>query len=137
MLFRSDANSIFEQTVTRQENGKLTREDYIKQIKFVANYVRTNKSNLDEADENFLEVHDAISDTIKNYGKYMRQMKSNAIKEVQQERLNDFEARAKKLGLMSFKEFINSDASKINSRRARNNRILDDFKKILKDNSSL
>ena len=132
-----DANSIFEQTVTRQENGKLTREDYIKQIKFVADYVRTNKSSLDEADENFLEVHDAMSDSIENYGKYMRQMKSNAIKEVQQKRLDDFEARAKKLGLMSFKEFINSDASKINSRRARNNRILDDFKKILKDDSSL
>ena len=132
-----DANSIFEQTVTRQENGKLTREDYIKQIKFVADYVRTNKSTLDEADENFLEVHDAMSDSIENYGKYMRQMKSNAIKEVQQKRLDDFEARAKKLGLMSFKEFINSDASKINSRRARNNRILDDFKKILKDDSSL
>ena len=132
-----DANSIFEQTVTRQENGKLTREDYIKQIKFVADYVRTNKSSLDEADENFLEVHDAMSDSIENYGKYMRQMKSNAIKEVQQKRLDDFEARAKKLGLMSFKEFINSDASKINSRRARNNRILDDFKNILKDDSSL
>lgn len=132
-----DANATFEQTVTRQENGKLTREDYIKQIKFVADYVRTNKSTLDEADENFLEVHDAMSDSIENYGKYMRQMKSNAIKEVQQKRLADFEARAKKLGLMSFKEFINSDASKINSRRARNNRILDDFKTILKDNSSL
>lgn len=132
-----DANIAFEQTVTRQENGKLTREDYIKQIKFVADYVRTNKSSLDEADENFLEVHDAMSDSIENYGKYMRQMKSNAIKEVQQKRLDDFEARAKKLGLMSFKEFINSDASKINSRRARNNRILDDFKKILKDDSSL
>lgn len=132
-----DANATFEQTVTRQENGKLTREDYIKQIKFVADYVRTNKSTLDEADENFLEVHDAMSDSIENYGKYMRQMKSNAIKEVQQKRLDDFEARAKKLGLMSFKEFINSDASKINSRRARNNRILDDFKKILKDDSSL
>ena len=132
-----DANIAFDQTVTRQENGKLTREDYIKQIKFVADYVRTNKSTLDEADENFLEVHDAMSDSIENYGKYMRQMKSNAIKEVQQKRLDDFEARAKKLGLMSFKEFINSDASKINSRRARNNRILDDFKKILKDDSSL
>lgn len=132
-----DANIAFNQTVTRQENGKLTREDYIKQIKFVADYVRTNKSSLDEADENFLEVHDAMSDSIENYGKYMRQMKSNAIKEVQQKRLDDFEARAKKLGLMSFKEFINSDASKINSRRARNNRILDDFKKILKDDSSL
>ena len=132
-----DANATFEQTVTRQENGKLTREDYIKQIKFVADYVRTNKSTLDEADENFLEVHDAMSDSIENYGKYMRQMKSNAIKEVQQKRLADFEARAEKLGLMSFKEFINSDASKINSRRARNNRILDDFKTILKDNSSL
>ena len=132
-----DANATFEQTVTRQENGKLTREDYIKQIKFVADYVRTNKSTLDEADENFLEVHDAMSDSIENYGKYMRQMKSNAIKEVQQKRLADFEARAEKLGLMSFKEFINSDASKINSRRARNNRVLDDFKTILKDNSSL
>ena len=64
-------------------------------------------------------------------------MKSNAIKEVQQKRLDDFEARAKKLGLMSFKEFINADVSKINSRRDRNNRILDDFKKILKDDSSL
>ena len=51
--------------------------------------------------------------------------------------LADFEARAKKLGLMSYKEFINADTSKINSRRARNNRILDDFKKILKDDSSL
>lgn len=132
-----DANATFEQTVTRQENGKLTREDYIKQIKFVADYVRTNKSTLDEADENFLEVHDAMSDSIENYGKYMRQMKSNAIKEVQQKRLDDFEARAKKLGLMSFKEFINADVSKINSRRDRNNRILDDFKKILKDDSSL
>lgn len=132
-----DANIAFDQTVTRQENGKLTREDYIKQIKFVADYIRTNKSTLDEADENFLEVHDAMSDSIENYGKYMRQMKSNAIKEVQQKRLADFEARAEKLGLMSFKEFINSDASKINSRRARNNRILDDFKTILKDNSSL
>ena len=132
-----DANATFEQTVTRQENGKLTREDYIKQIKFVADYIRTNKSTLDEADENFLEVHDAMSDSIENYGKYMRQMKSNAIKEVQQKRLADFEARAEKLGLMSFKEFINCDASKINSRRARNNRILDDFKTILKDNSSL
>lgn len=132
-----DANIAFDQTVTRQENGKLTREDYIKQIKFVADYIRTNKSTLDEADENFLEVHDAMSDSIENYGKYMRQMKSNAIKEVQQKRLADFEARAEKLGLMSFKEFINSDASKINSRRARNNRILDDFKTILKDDSSL
>lgn len=132
-----DANIAFEQTVTRQENGKLTREDYIKQIKFVADYIRTNKSTLDEADENFLEVHDAMSDSIENYGKYMRQMRSNAIKEVQQKRLDDFEARAKKLGLMSYKEFINTDVSKINSRRARNNRILDDFKKILKDNSSL
>lgn len=132
-----DANATFEQIVTRQENGKLTREDYIKQIKFVADYIRTNKSTLDEADENFLEVHDAMSDSIENYGKYMRQMKSNAIKEVQQKRLADFEARAEKLGLMSFKEFINCDASKINSRRARNNRILDDFKTILKDNSSL
>lgn len=132
-----DANIAFNQTVTRQENGKLTREDYIKQIKFVADYIRTNKSTLDEADENFLEVHDAMSDSIENYGKYMRQMKSNAIKEVQQKRLDDFEARAKKLGLMSYKEFINADVSKINSRRARNNRILDDFKKILKDDSSL
>lgn len=132
-----DANIAFNQTVTRQENGKLTREDYIKQIKFVADYIRTNKSTLDEADENFLEVHDAMSNSIENYGKYMRQMKSNAIKEVQQKRLADFEARAEKLGLMSFKEFINSDASKTNSRRARNNRILDDFKTILKDNSSL
>lgn len=51
--------------------------------------------------------------------------------------LADFEARAKELGLMFYKEFINADTSKINSRRARNNRILDDLKKILKDDSSL
>lgn len=132
------AHKAFEsQAVKNPETGKLTKDSYLKQLQFVADYIRTNKTNLDAADDNFISVHEDMVDSISNEYIDKKAFKSDKAKEILQGRIDKFNKAAKKLGIMSYNEYLAQNVEDANTRNARNNRILDDMIDILKDNISL
>lgn len=132
------AHKAFEsQAVKNSETGKLTKDSYLKQLQFVADYIRTNKTNLDAADDNFISVHEDMVDSISNEYIDKKAFKSDKAKEILQGRIDKFNKVAKKLGIMSYNEYLAQNVEDANTRNARNNRILDDMIDILKDNISL
>lgn len=132
------AHKAFEsQAVKNTETGKLTKDSYLKQLQFVADYIRTNKTNLDAADDNFISVHEDMVDSISNEYIDKKAFKSDKAKEILQVRIDKFNKAAKKLGIMSYNEYLAQNVEDANTRNARNNRILDDMIDILKDNISL
>lgn len=132
------AHKDFEsQAVKNPETGKLTKDSYLKQLQFVADYIRTNKTNLDAADDNFISVHEDMVDSISNEYIDKKAFKSDKAKEILQARIDKFNKAAKKLGIMSYNEYLAQNVEDANTRNARNNRILDDMIDILKDNISL
>lgn len=132
------AHKDFEsQAVKNPETGKLTKDSYLKQLQFVADYIRTNKTNLDAADDNFISVHEDMVDSISNEYIDKKAFKSDKAKEILQGRIDKFNKAAKKLGIMSYNEYLAQTVEDANTRNARNNRILDDMIDILKDNISL
>lgn len=48
------------------ETDKLTKDSYLKQLQYVADYIRVNKTTLDDADKNFISVHEDMVDSISN-----------------------------------------------------------------------
>lgn len=132
------AHKAFEsQAVKNSETGKLTKDSYLKQLQFVADYIRTNKTNLDAADDNFISVHEDMVDSISNEYIDKKAFKSDKAKAILQGRIDKFNKAAKKLGIMSYNEYLAQNVEDANTRNARNNRILDDMIDILKDNISL
>ena len=132
------AHKDFEsQAVKNPETGKLTKDSYLKQLQFVADYVRTNKTNLDAADDNFISVHEDMVDSISNEYLDKKTFKSDKAKEILQARIDKFNKAAKKLGIMSYKQYLAQNVEDANSREARNNRLLDDMIHILQANESL
>lgn len=132
------AHKDFEaQAVKNPETGKLTKDSYLKQLQFVADYIRTNKTNLDAADDNFISAHEDMVDSISNEYIDKKAFKSDKAKEILQGRIDKFNKAAKKLGIMSYNEYLAQNVEDANTRNARNNRILDDMIDILKDNISL
>lgn len=132
------AHKAFEsQAVKNPETGKLTKDSYLKQLQFVADYIRTNKTNLDAADDNFISVHEDMVNSISNEYIDKKAFKSDKAKEILQGRIDKFNKAAKKLGIMSYNEYLAQNVEDANTRNARNNRILDDMIDILKDNISL
>lgn len=132
------AHKVFEsQAVKNPETGKLTKDSYLKQLQFVADYIRTNKTNLDAADDNFISVHEDMVDSISNEYIDKKTFKSDKAKEILQARIDKFNKAAKKLGIMSYKQYLAQNVEDANSREARNNRLLDDMIHILQANESL
>ena len=132
------AHKDFEsQAVKNPETGKLTKDSYLKQLQFVADYIRTNKTNLDAADDNFISVHEDMVDSISNEYIDKKTFKSDKAKEILQARIDKFNKAAKKLGIMSYKQYLAQNVEDANSREARNNRLLDDMIHILQANESL
>lgn len=132
------AHKAFEsQAVKKPETGKLTKDSYIKQLQFVADYIRTNKTNLDAADDNFISVHEDMVDSISNEYIDKKTFKSDKAKEILQARIDKFNKAAKKLGIMSYKQYLAQNVEDANTREARNNRLLDDMIHILQANESL
>ena len=132
------AHKAFEpQAVRNKETGKLTKDSYLKQLQFVADYIRTNKTNLDDADNNFISVHEDIVDAISNEYIDKRIAKSDRVKKILQDRIDRFNNKAKELGLMTYEEFLQQSPEEANTRNARNNRLLDDMIDILESNESL
>ena len=132
------AHKAFEsQAVKNPETGKLTKDSYLKQLQFVADYIRTNKTNLDAADDNFISVHEDMVDSISNEYVDKKTFKSDKAKEILQARIDKFNKAAKKLGIMSYKQYLAQNVEDANSREARNNRLLDDMIHILQANESL
>lgn len=132
------AHKAFEpQAVRNTETNKLTKDSYLKQLQFVADYIRTNKTNLDAADDNFISVHEDMVDSITNEYIDKKAFKSDKAKEILQARIDKFNKAAKKLGIMSYNEYLAQNVEDANTRNARNNRILDDMIDILKDDISL
>lgn len=119
------------------ETGKLTKDSYLKQLQYVADYIRVNKTNLDAADDNFISVHEDMVDSISNEYIDKKAFKSDKAKEILQARIDKFNKAAKKLGIMSYNEYLAQNVEDVNTRNARNNRILDDMIDILKDDISL
>lgn len=119
------------------ETGKLTKDSYLKQLQYVADYIRINKTTLDDADKNFISVHEDMVDSISNEYIDKKAFKSDKAKEILQARIDKFNKAAKKLGIMSYNEYLAQNVEDANTRNARNNRILDDMIDILKDNISL
>lgn len=119
------------------ETGKLTKDSYLKQLQYVADYIRVNKTNLDAADDNFISVHEDMVDSISNEYIDKKAFKSDKAKEILQARIDKFNKAAKKLGIMSYNEYLAQNVEDANTRNARNNRILDDMIDILKDDISL
>ena len=136
--FVKAAHKAFEsQAVKNPETGKLTKDSYLKQLQFVADYIRTNKTNLDAADDNFISVNEDIVDSISNEHIDKKTFKSDKAKEILQARIDKFNKAAKKLGIMSYKQYLAQNVEDANSREARNNRLLDDMIHILQANESL
>lgn len=132
------AHKAFEsQAVKNPETGKLTKDSYLKQLQFVDDYIRTNKTNLDAADDNFISVHEDMVDSISNEYIDKKTFKSDKAKEILQARIDKFNKAAKKLGIMSYKQYLAQNVEDANSREARNNRLLDDMIHILQANESL
>lgn len=132
------AHNVFEtQAVRNKETGKLTKDSYLKQLQFVADYIRTNKTNLDDADDNFISVHEDIVDAISNEYIDKRIAKSDRVKKILQDRIDRFNNKAKELGLMTYEEFLQQSLEEANTRNARNNKLLDDMIDILESNESL
>lgn len=119
------------------ETGKLTKDSYIKQLQYVADYIRVNKTTLDDADKNFISVHEDMVDSISNEYIDKKAFKSDKAKEILQARIDKFNKAAKKLGIMSYNKYLAQNVEDANTRNARNNRILDDMIDILKDDISL
>lgn len=132
------AHKAFEsQAVKNPETGKLTKDSYLKQLQFVDDYIRTNKTNLDAADDNFISVHEDMVDSISNEYIDKKTFKSDKAKEILQARIDKFNKAAKKLGIMSYKQYLAQNVEDANTREARNNRLLDDMIHILQANESL
>lgn len=132
------AHKDFEsQAVKNPETGKFTKDSYLKQLQFVVDYIRTNKTNLDAADDNFISVHEDMVDSISNEYIDKKTFKSDKAKEILQARIDKFNKAAKKLGIMSYKQYLAQNVEDANSREARNNRLLDDMIHILQANESL
>ena len=132
------AHKAFEsQAVKNPETGKLTKDSYLKQLQFIADYIRTNKTNLDAADDNFISVHEDMVDSISNEYIDKKTFKSDKAKEILQARIDKFNKAAKKLGIMSYKQYLAQNVEDANTREARNNRLLDDMIHILQANESL
>lgn len=132
------AHKDFEsQAVKNPETGKFTKDSYLKQLQFVIDYIRTNKTNLDAADDNFISVHEDMVDSISNEYIDKKTFKSDKAKEILQARIDKFNKAAKKLGIMSYKQYLAQNVEDANSREARNNRLLDDMIHILQANESL
>ena len=132
------AHKAFEsQAVKNPETGKLTKDSYLKRLQFVADYIRTNKTNLDAADDNFISVHEDMVDSISNEYIDKKTFKSDKAKEILQARIDKFNKAAKKLGIMSYKQYLAQNVEDANTREARNNRLLDDMIHILQANESL
>lgn len=132
------AHKAFEsQAVKNPETGKLTKDSYLKQLQFVADYIRTNKTTLDNADNNFISVHEDMVDSISNEYIDKKTFKSDKAKEILQARIDKFNKAAKKLGIMSYKQYLAQNVEDANTREARNNRLLDDMIHILQANESL
>lgn len=128
----------FEDFVEKNpETGKLTKDSYLKQLQYVADYIRVNKTTLDDADKNFISVHEDMVDSISNEYIDKKAFKSDKAKEILQARIDKFNKAAKKLGIMSYNEYLAQNVEDANTRNARNNRILDDMIDILKDDISL
>lgn len=136
-LVKAAHNAFESQAVKTPETGKLTKDSYLKQLQFVADYIRTNKTNLDAADDNFISIHEDMIDSISNEYIDKKAFKSDKVKEILQGRIDKFNKAAKKLGIMSYNEYLAQNVEDANTRNARNNRILDDMIDILKDNISL
>lgn len=119
------------------ETGKLTKDSYLKQLQYVADYIRLNKTTLDDADKNFISVHEDMVDSISNEYIDKKTFKSDKAKEILQARIDKFNKAAKKLGIMSYKQYLAQNVEDANSREARNNRLLDDMIHILQANESL
>lgn len=131
------AHKAFEsQAVKNPETGKLTKDSYLKQLQFVADYIRTNKTNLDAADDNFISVHEDMVDSISNEYIDKKAFKSDKAKEILQARIDKFNKSAKNLGIMSYNEYLAQNVEDGNSRQARNNRILDDMLRILQSDEA-
>lgn len=132
------AHKAFEfQAVKNPETGKLTKDSYLKQLQFVADYIRTNKTTLDNADNYFISVHEDMVDSISNEYIDKKTFKSDKAKEILQARIDKFNKAAKKLGIMSYKQYLAQNVEDANTREARNNRLLDDMIHILQANESL
>lgn len=119
------------------ETGKLTKDSYLKQLQYVADYIRVNKTTLDDADKNFISVHEDMVDSISNEYIDKKAFKSDKAREILQARIDKFNKAAKKLGIMSYNEYLAQNVEDANTRNARNNRILNDMIDILKDDISL
>ena len=119
------------------ETGKLTKDSYLKQLQYVADYIRVNKTTLDDADKNFISVHEDMVDSISNEYIDKKAFKSDKAKEILQAKIDKFNKAAKKLGIMSYNKYLAQNVEDANTRNARNNRILDDMIDILKDDISL
>ena len=136
-LVKTAHNDFESQAVRNKETGKLTKDSYLKQLQFVADYIRTNKTNLDDADNNFISVHEDIVDAISNEYIDKRIAKSDRVKKILQDRIDRFNNKAKKLSLMTYEEFLQQSPEEANTRNARNNKLLDDMIDILESNESL
>lgn len=136
-IVKAAHNAFESQAVKNPETGKLTKDSYIKQLQFVADYIRTNKTNLDDADNNFISVHEDMVDSISNEYIDKKTFRSDKAKEILQARIDKFDKAAKQLGIMSYDKYIAQNVEDGNTRNARNNRILDDMIDILKDDISL
>lgn len=136
-LVQAAHNDFKSQAVRNPKTNKLTKDSYLKQLQFVADYIRTNKTNLDAADNNFISVHEDMVDSISNEYIDKKAFKSDKAKEILQARIDKFNKAAKKLDIMSYNEYLAQNVEDANTRNARNNRILDDMIDILKDNISL
>lgn len=136
-LVRAAHKAFESQAVRNPETNKLTKDSYLKQLQFVADYIRTNKTNLDAADDNFISVHEDMVDSISNEYIDKKTFKSDKAKEILQARIDKFNKAAKKLGIMSYKQYLAQNVEDANTREARNNRLLDDMIHILQDNESL
>ena len=129
-----DSSFVEDKTLSKRDNYINRLNAYIKGMaKYIGDeYINTEKGkSASTFIDTVADIVDYLEDNVSRKDK-----RSEAINKLVEERRQKFEDAAKKNGLKSYLEYIQSDAFDRNSDNALDNKMVDDMLKILEDPSS-
>ncbi len=133
------------------KHGNIRKQDYSEKLDIYdyANYVNRHLEKADKikdksVKEAFEKLNKEIDEQFEKSRKELVEEETQAYdvlsdetKEILQARIDKFNKAAKKLGIMSYKQYLAQNVEDANTREARNNRLLDDMIHILQANEAL
>lgn len=132
---KADGAFAEDKTLSRRENYLNKLNAYAKSMsKYLEDEYLNDKEKRDSASI-FIDAVDDIIDYLEDNAS-RKEKRSEAINKLVEERRQKFEDAAKKNGLKSYDEYVNTDAFDRNSDNALDNKMVDDMIDILSDPSS-